>query len=137
MHQVELRLNSEGTETTIVEIGNHATTQRISPSNAKKIQEFVDKYQIEVDVVGSRIDPTKEITPGGSDWDYLLNECEGLVRPKSLRVIEDSAGKYLPKGRSRTDEFGNTRSGLDAERNVPLQPGKPYVKFRPRKQPVE
>ena len=85
MSEVTLRLNSQGTETTIAEIGNGATVSRISPRDAKKIQDFADNNRVD-----------------------------------------------LPRGRQRTDEFGNTRSGLDIERNVPLQPAKPFVRFRPR-----
>lgn len=133
MHIVELRLGAEGNDTTTVEVGNGATTRRISPRNAKKIQAFADNYQVQVDVVGSRVDPAKELMPGQSDWDYLINLFAGATPTKSLRRIEDSAGKFLPKGRARTDEFGNTRAGLDTERNMFVQPGKPYVRFRPRK----
>jgi hypothetical protein len=132
MQQAVVRLDTDGIETTTVEIGCGATTNRISPRNAKKIQEFVDKNRIELAIVGSRVDPSKQVTAGKSDWDYLINECEGIAPRKKLRDVQNGVGKYLPRGRSRTDEFGNTRSGLDVERNVPLTPGKPYVKFRPR-----
>lgn len=131
MQTVVVRLDTEGIETTIVEIGGGAVTSRISPRNAKKIQEFADKNRIEVTVVGSRVDRAKRTTEA-SDWDYLVNESDGITPRKGLRAIERSAGKYLPRGRSRTDAFGNTRSGLDIERDVPTVSGKPYVRFRPR-----
>lgn len=132
MSEVRLRLNSQGTETTTAEVGNGATVSRISPRDAKKIQDFADRNRVEIIVVGSRVDPAKEITAGESDWDYLINEVEGLAPRKNLREIESSAGRFLPRGRQRTDQFGNTRSGLDVERNVPLQAGEPFVRFTPR-----
>jgi hypothetical protein len=133
MHEVVLRLDADGNETATVELDHGATTNRISPRNAKRIQAFADKYQVDVIVVGSRVDPAKKVAPGQSDWDYLINASPGLAPGKNLREIERSAGNYLPKGRSRTDDFGNARAGLDTERNVALIPGKPYVMFRPRK----
>ena len=132
MHNVVMKLDSDGIEKTTVEVGNDATTKRISPRNAKRIQEFVDSYQVEIDVVGSRVDLTKQLVPGQSDWDYLIKPAQDVVPRKSLRAIEKSANKYLPRSRLRTDNFGNTRAGLDVECNVPLIAGKPYVKFRPR-----
>lgn len=130
MQEVVVRLDTEGIETTTVEIGYGATTSRISPRNAKRIQDFADKNRIEVTIVGSRVNRAKRTTDA-SDWDYLINESEGITPRKTLRDIERSAGKYLPRGHSRTDHFGNRRAGLDVERNVPMEPGKPYVRFRP------
>lgn len=132
MSEVHLRLDSRGIETATVEIGNGATVSRISPRNAKKIQDFADSNRIEVIVVGSRVDPGKQLVTGRSDWDYLINEAEIVEPRKGLRDIKRSAGKYLPHGRQRADEFGNSRAGLDVEQNIALQPGLPFVRFRPR-----
>lgn len=132
MNEVVLRLDAEGSETSTVEVGCGATTSKISHRNAKRIQDFADNYQVEIIVVGSRVDPMKELAAGKSDWDYLVHACPGVAPNKGLREVQRSAGNYLPKGRSRTDDLGNTRAGLDTERNVPLIPGRPYVKFRPR-----
>ncbi len=62
MSEVNLRLDSHGTDTATVEIANGATVSRLSPRNAKKIQEFADRNQVEVVVVGSRVDAEKQIT---------------------------------------------------------------------------
>lgn len=132
MVEVRLRLNSQGTETTIAEVGNGATVSRIAPRDAKKIQDFADKNRVEIIVVGSRVDPATEITAGESDWDYLINESEVAVPRKNLREMKRSAGRYLPRGRQRADEFGNTRAGLDIELNVSPQADKPFVRFTPR-----
>jgi hypothetical protein len=131
MREVTVRLNSEGTSTAKVLVGGGATHRRISPRNALKIQEFVNNNRVEVTLVGSRVDPSKVIVPGISDWDYLINECQGMLPRKSLREIAGASRRYLPGGRPRTDAFGNARSGMDTERNVPVQIDKPYVVFRP------
>lgn len=131
MREVTIRLNPEGSRTTTVKVGNGATVRKISPKNASRIQDFVDKNQIEVAVVGSRVDPEKAVIPGMSDWDYLINRCEGILPRKTLREIEAAARRYLPGGNSRTDDYGNARSGMDTERGIPVQFDKPYVIFRP------
>lgn len=113
-------------------VGGGATTSRLSPQNAAKIQEFVDKYRVDVTVVGGRVNPGKPLTPGVSDWDYVINPISGVQPSKSLREIKQSATKFLPKGSPRTDHLGNTRQGIDVERNVSVNERLPYVTFRPR-----
>lgn len=104
MQKVVVRLDTEGIETTTVEVGRGATTRRISPRNAKKIQEFADKNRLEITVVGSRVDRARRVT-NASDWDYLINQSERITPRKKLR---------------------------DIERGVPIESDKPYVRFRPR-----
>jgi hypothetical protein len=116
---------------TEVIVGGDGTASRISPEQARAIQDFASRYKVEVTVVGSRVNPGKAIKPGESDWDYLINKSEGIQPSKSLRDVAKSASNYLPKQRPRTDEFGNTRSGLDIWRE-PVDVSRPYVTFKPQ-----
>jgi hypothetical protein len=127
----KILLDYDGRPIAEVEVGGGATTKRINVEDAQAIQAIVDRYQVEITVVGSRVNPNKSLTAGKSDWDYLLNPIEGTQPAKKLKDIQRSAGRFLPKGGPRTDNFGNTRSGLDIERNVSVDPNLPHVIFRP------
>jgi hypothetical protein len=116
-----------------VQMGGGATSERISQTQATAIQDFSDRYNVEVTVVGSRVNPSKSVNPGSSDWDYLINGTSGSAPKKSLREIKKSAGKYLPRGSSRSDEYGNSRSGLDIETNAPVDQTRPHIIFFPKK----
>lgn len=116
-----------------VQMGGGATSERISQTQATAIQDFADRYNVEVTVVGSRVNPSKSVNPGSSDWDYLINGTSGSAPKKSLREIKKSAGKYLPRGSSRSDEYGNSRSGLDIETNAPVDQTRPHIIFFPKK----
>lgn len=76
----------------------------------------------------SRVNPNKT---SFNDWDYLINPSACGKPTKSLKDIKASAKQQLPKGRPQTDSFGNTRSGADVERNVPIESGEPSVTFHP------
>jgi hypothetical protein len=130
--QATAELATGGNTTTKVTVGGGATTNRITAENARAIQDFVNRYQVEVTVVGSRVNPNKALTPGQSDWDYLINPIAGVKPAKSLREVENSASKYLPRGARRTDQFGNTRNGMDLQRNEAVDSTLPHVTFRPQ-----
>jgi hypothetical protein len=120
-----VEIGAGGNTVAKVTVGGGATTARIAAEHARAIQEFVDRYQVEVTVVGSRVNPNKALTPGQSDWDYLINPIEGVKPTKSLREVENSATKYLPRGSRRIDELGNSRNGMDLQRNEPVDPSLP------------
>jgi len=112
-------------------VGGGATTSRISSSLAQFIQEFATRYNVRVTVVGSRVNPNKALTPGCSDWDYLISPLQNSKPVKSMRDINKSGGKYLPRGVSQTDDYGNVRAGCDIETNVPVDPTLPHIIFTP------
>jgi hypothetical protein len=113
-----------------VRLGGGATTERLSSAQARAIQDFANKYNVEVTVIGSRVNASKTLS-GSSDWDYLINKLPGAEPAKKLRDIKKSGGKYLPRGASRADDYGNTRSGVDIECNVPVDASLPHIIFTP------
>ncbi|QDV51345.1 polymorphic toxin-type HINT domain-containing protein [Gimesia fumaroli] len=128
---VELFTDSTGSKKTNVKIGGNVTLNKINVEDARKIQKFADEYQVEVTIVGSRVNAGKELKPGKSDWDYVINKIDGIEPTRKLRDLKKKAGFLLPKGRPRPDQYGNIRRGSDIEFFEPIDSDLPYVKFRP------
>ncbi len=87
----------------------------LTPSEVRQIQSFADKFEVEVNVVGSRAAGT---AGPGADYDYVIG---GSAR------VRHSAEYFLPRGPRGT---GSGR-GIDIFR-PPLLPGRPSIPFKPR-----
>jgi len=92
----------------------------LTPEQAQRIQAFVDKYGVEVSVVGSRARGTARPL---SDFDYVIG---GNAK------VRASATYYLPKG-VRTE----TSPGYDLinANKDPLRTNEAYITFRPGQAP--
>ncbi len=87
----------------------------LTPSEARLIQAFTDKYGVDVNVVGSR---AAGRATSVSDFDYVI-QANAKIRHK--------AEYYLPRGLSG----GANNRGIDIFRS-PLDTSRPHIKFCPR-----
>jgi RHS repeat-associated protein len=97
----------------------------LTPAQVQRIQTFVNNYNTEVSVVGSRAAGTAGPL---SDFDYVIG---GNARLRS------SAQYFLPKGAAGGALRGTTESGIDIfnANNTPLDPTRPFIKFTPGQPP--
>jgi hypothetical protein len=86
----------------------------LTPSQARQIQAFSDKYKVEVNVVGSRAGGTAN---AASDFDYVI-QANSKIRHK--------AEYFLPRGSSG----GANNRGIDIFKE-PLDPSRPHIPFKP------
>jgi hypothetical protein len=98
----------------------------LTPAQIQRIRTFVNNYNAEVSVVGSRAAGTAGPL---SDFDYVIG---GNARLRS------SAQYFLPKGAAGGALRGTTESGIDIfnANNTPLDPTRPFIKFTPGQAPV-
>jgi RHS repeat-associated protein len=107
-------------ENTPANLGN------LTPAQIQRIQTFVNNYNAEVNVVGSRAAGTAGPL---SDFDYVIG---GNARLRS------SAKYFLPKGAAGGGLRGTTESGIDIfnANEIPLDPTRPFVQFKPGQPPT-
>jgi RHS repeat-associated protein len=98
----------------------------LTPSQARTIQAFSERFGAEVNVVGSRAAGTAGQL---SDFDYVIGGNASL---------RNSAGYYLPRGAAGGELRGGLESGIDIfnANRTPLDQTRPFIQFTPGKQPV-
>ncbi|MDB6065219.1 MAG: repeat protein, partial [Pedosphaera sp.] len=109
-------------ESTASRLGN------LTPSQARKIQAFSDRFGAEVNVVGSRA--AGEVGPL-SDFDYVIG---------GTGKLRHAAEHFLPRNPESTGTgIGNLPfRGIDIfdANGTPLDPTRPFIQFTPGKPPV-
>lgn len=101
----------------------------LTPSQVRQIQAFVDRFEVEVNVVGSRAAGT---AGPSSDFDYVIGGNASL---------RHSAERFLPRNPQSVtgSEAGNLPfRGIDVfnANKTPLDPTRPFIQFTPGQAPV-
>ncbi len=96
----------------------------LTPSHLKKVQDFANKYDVEVHVVGSR---AKGTARPDSDFDYIIGRDGGSSK------MRKRARRELPRG-TAGGEIHPTRgeTGMDVF-NRPLDETLPFLRITPQK----
>jgi hypothetical protein len=107
--------------------GASPTLGSLTPSQANTIQAFADRFNAEVNVVGSRAAGT---AGPSSDFDYVIGGNASL---------RNSASYYLPRGAAGGEISGSgIETGIDIfnANRTPLDPGRPFIQFAPGQAPI-
>jgi Nucleotidyltransferase domain len=97
------------------------TTGSLLPGEVRRIQEFANKFNTEVYVIGSRAAGTATEL---SDFDYLIGGTSKVRR---------IARRFLPRGKAGGEMRGSFETGIDIfnANRTPLDHTLPYIKFIP------
>lgn len=98
---------------------HQATLAKISPRQRQQIQEFAERYNVDVIVTGSRARGT---THALSDFDYIIRGGNSDIRGK--------VGKFLPRGPRYVGEFG-PKPGFDIISEEVFDPNFTHIIFSP------
>jgi hypothetical protein len=103
-------------------VGGGAKLENLNPTVQARIQGFVDSHGQNVTVVGSRAGGT---AGPFSDYDYLIGGNSKLRAIARWQLPRGPAGGAVgPRGETGIDIFN--------QNNMPLDPTKPHIIFRPR-----
>lgn len=101
--------------------GGGASIENIPEGYRWRIQQFADKYDVEVTVVGSRAAGTANEL---SDWDYIISGNSKIRKYARQQLPRGIAGGEIgPRGETGIDVFNAN--------NSPLNMDKPYITFSP------
>src|SRR5262249_49188917 len=95
----------------------------LTAGQAQRIQNFANKYQTPVDVVGSRAAGT---AGESSDFDYVIG---------GTSKVRQAARSELPRGQAGGEiSPSGHETGIDVfnAKKTPLDPNRPHVTFEPK-----
>ena len=96
----------------------------LTPGQTRAVQNFANKYETTVDVVGSRAAGT---ATASSDFDYVIG---------GTSKIRSAARSELPRGQAGGEINNNgVETGIDIfnGNKTPTDTSKPYIRFEPKK----
>jgi hypothetical protein len=94
----------------------------ITKLQAERIQQIADRYEVNVDVIGSR---ARGNATADSDWDYVITGGNSKSRSNAFRD--------LPSGRSGGDLGPNSWTGKERIAPEKVYDDEPRVRFTPNK----
>src|SRR5205823_3973248 len=100
-----------------------STPGNLTPAQVKMIESFADKYEVTVDVVGSRAAGTATAT---SDFDYVIAANSRIRKFAKFKLPRGIAGGEIgPNGIERGIDVFNGNL-------TPTNTSLPYIRFLPR-----